>query len=161
MKTVKNNLLVLSIMSFIIVIGGAVYEHLATVPVWSAAPPASLIMYQGGYPVDSAAFWKPIHPTTMLLLIAALMANWKTARRRALLITIGCYLTILVITFVYFVPELISITTTPAGPSTDLLLKSRADNWETLSLVRLGFLLIIAFIITSSLSKPAEQKATK
>ncbi len=70
-----NLLLSLAILSYIIVIGGATYEHLAVVPQWTAAPPASLAMFQGTYGLQAQNFWIPIHPVTLILMGAALIAN--------------------------------------------------------------------------------------
>src|SRR5687768_10544311 len=78
---IKTLLLILGSISFIIVIGGATYEHAAVVPVWASAVPASLAMFQGEYGLAASNFWIPIHPITLALLLAALIANWRTGRR--------------------------------------------------------------------------------
>jgi hypothetical protein len=88
---VRNLLLSLACLSFIIVIGGAVYEHIAVVPRWSVAPPSSLAMFQGPYGLNPAPFWQIIHPITLVFFIAALVANWKTQRRKLILIAFGGY----------------------------------------------------------------------
>ena len=50
-------LLILGSISFIVVIGGATYEHLGIVPVWASAAPASLAMFQGEYGIATQRFW--------------------------------------------------------------------------------------------------------
>jgi hypothetical protein len=60
----KTFLLIFGCISFIIVIGGATYEHAAVVPRWTAAVPASLAMFQGDYGLAPANFWIAIHPIT-------------------------------------------------------------------------------------------------
>src|SRR5688572_28825326 len=101
--------LVIASISFIIDIGGGTYEHLAMVPVWSSAAPASLTMFQGPYAIAAQNFWIPIHPVTISLLTVALLLNWKTDRRNYIAVTLTGYLLVLAITAVYFVPELMSI----------------------------------------------------
>ena len=155
MISFKNIILIAAAISFIIVLGAAVYEHVAVVPRWKLAPPASLAMFQGPYGINTAAFWKPIHPVTLLLLIVALIANWKTARRKLLLIHLSGYLLVLIITFIYFVPELISFMTMPYQQTVDQALVERAYRWETLSLIRLFFIVGLAFTILLSLIKSA------
>lgn len=155
--SLRNILLILATLSFIIVIGGAVYEHIAVVPRWSAAPPASLAMFQGPYGLFPAPFWQIIHPVTLVFFIGALISNWKSARRKFILVSFGGYFLVLVITAIFFVPELISITTTPYSDTIDADLTARASRWETLSLVRLTFLFMLAITLLNSLTKSAEK----
>ena len=151
----SNLLLSLAILSYIIVIGGATYEHLAVVPQWTAAPPASLAMFQGTYGLQAQNFWIPIHPVTLILMSASLIANWRSERRKPIALCLAGYVLVLVITFAHFVPELIAITTTPYSEMIDAGLQARAANWETLSLVRLAFLNIIASFFLMVLTVPA------
>ncbi|SKB71484.1 hypothetical protein [Dyadobacter psychrophilus] len=138
--------------AFISIIGAAIYEHAAVVPVWSIAPPRSLSMFQGEYGIKPINFWMPVHPVTVLLLAAALMANWKEQRRKQILIVLCCYLLILAITATYFVPELIAITTSAYSAAVSGDLAARASTWEMLSLLRLSVLLILAATLLRSLS---------
>ncbi|MBC7874423.1 MAG: hypothetical protein H7Y01_10525 [Ferruginibacter sp.] len=161
MKSTKTILLILASISFIIVIGGAVYEHLAVVPKWKQAPPASLTMFQGEYGLNPGVFWQMIHPVTLALLIAALLANWKTGRRKYIIIPITGYALALIITFFYFVPELLSIIQAPFATVADKSLVARANMWEILSLVRLVYILALAFSLLFSLTKGNENKETQ
>ncbi len=155
---IRTFALILASISFIIVIGGATYEHASIVPVWASAPPASLAMFQGDYALRAANFWIPIHPVTLVLLLAALITNWRTARRKFILLTLGGYLAVLLLTFLYFVPELISITGSPFGQNVDGELTRRASSWEALSLARLGFLIVLAFSLLLGLSRSGERR---
>jgi len=156
---IRNLLLILASISFITVIGGAVYEHLALVPVWSSAVPASLSVFQGEYRLTPEKFWMLIHPVTVGLLIAALVANWTSDRRPLIVSTLAGYLIVLGITFFYFVPELMDLTQTPFSETVDAALTDRANRWETLSLVRLGFLVILAMTLLSALAKPFDTRS--
>lgn len=157
-KSFPNILHILASIAFITIIGAAIYEHTAVVPVWSAAPPQSLSMFQGEYGLQAVNFWKPVHPVAVLLLAATLMANWRKPSRRHLLIALGGYVLILVITAAYFVPELIAITTSAYSPDVSSDLTGRAKTWETLSLVRLSGLLMLAVVLLYGLSLKAEDK---
>lgn len=139
MKSIKTILLILASTSFIIVFGGAVYEHMVVVPKWKLAPPVSLTMFQGEYGLNPGPFWQTMHPVSFLLLIAALVANWKTARRKYIAITLAGYALVFTITLIYFVPELLSIIEAPIGTVPDKGMVARAGTWEILSLVRLAF----------------------
>jgi hypothetical protein len=152
----RTLLLIPACICFIIVIGGATYEHLAVVPVWAKAVPASLTMFQGEYGLAAQNFWIPIHPVTIVLLVVGLIANWRNARRGYIIATLAGYLAILGITAIYFVPELLAITQSTYGATVDADLTRRANLWETLSLVRLGMLIVLAVFLLLGLSKPAE-----
>jgi hypothetical protein len=154
----KNDLFyALTCLCFSIMIGGAVYEHLNVVPKWSAAPPLSLSMFHGDFGLKPEAFWILIHPVNILLFIITLVLHWKTARRKTVLSIFALYVVVLVITRMYFVPELISIITTPFSPAADPGLTQRASLWETLSLVRMGALLLMAVGLFLGLTKPAHR----
>jgi len=151
-KSFSNILLIMASIAFITIIGAAIYEHAAIVPVWSIAPPRSLSIFQGEYGIQPANFWMPVHPVTILLLATAMIANWKQPRRKQILIVFCGYLLILVITAAYFVPELLAITTSTYSAATSADLTVRANMWEKLSLLRLSMLLVLAGILLRSLS---------
>ncbi len=153
MENVRTISLVLAAISFVSVIGGAVYEHLAVVPVWASAVPASLTMFQGEYALAAGRFWIPIHPVTLVLLVAALILNWRTERRGHIIATIAGYAAVLAITTVWFVPELMAITQSAYAQTIDPNLTQRAQTWETYSLIRLAFLIILAINLLFGLSK--------
>lgn len=140
-------------LSFSVVIGAAIYEHVAVVPRWSAAPPLSLSMFQGKYGLNPTPFWMAIHPVTLILLLTAIVLFWKTGSRAHLLITASGYILILLITFVFFVPELVAITGSPMSGDVDVSLTKRAGLWEALSLVRLSVLVVLSIILFLGLKR--------
>ncbi len=156
METIRTLVLILAAISFIIVIGGAAYEHAGIVPVWASVPPASLAMFQGDYAIAPQRFWIPIHPITMLLLITSLVFNWRTERRKYILATVIGYVIVLAVTFLVFVPELIAITQTAYGTTIDPDLARRARTWEIMSLIRLAAMFLLAIVLLYGLSKSGE-----
>lgn len=156
MNSTKDVLLILASICFIIVVGGAVYEHLALIPTWTKAPPVSFGVFHGEYRLTSERFWMYIHPVTLLLMIGALITNWKTNRRRNLTIVLGSYFLILAITTIYFVPQLMKFMETPVQDTVDETLLHSASMWETLSLVRLVFIFGLAYFLLSTLTKSNE-----
>lgn len=153
----KDIIYAITCLSFAIVIGAAVYEHLAVVPKWTASPPQSLSMFQGQYGLNAQAFWKPIHPVTLMLFVATLVLCRKSGRRFNLLVSFTGYSLVLAVTAIYFVPELIAITTTPFSQTADPGLASRAQLWEKLSLARLAFLIILSLILFLGLTKSGQE----
>jgi hypothetical protein len=149
----KSIVYALTCLSFSVVIGAAIYEHIAVVPRWSAAPPLSLSMFRGKYGLNPTPFWKAIHPVTLILLAASIILFWKTGARWHLLITSVGYVLILLITFIFFVPELIAITGSAMSGNADISLTKRAGLWETLSLVRLSVLVVLSIVLFLGLTK--------
>lgn len=156
---IRNLFLILASISFVVVIGGAVYEHLALVPVWASAVPTSLTMFQGQYRVTPEKFWMLIHPVTIVLMVAALIANWASDRRALIIAPLVGYVLVLGLTWLYFVPELMELTQAAFSETVDAALTARAQSWETWSLVRLGFLFILAITLLSSLATPTDTRS--
>jgi cytochrome bd-type quinol oxidase subunit 2 len=157
----KDILYSLSCLAFAIIIGGAVYEHLNVVPKWAAAPPVSLSMFQGEYGLKPELFWMVIHPLNMLLFIFTLVLHWRSGRRKNIVIVLASYILILIVTSIYFVPELIDITTTALSQTPDPELTKRASLWETLSIVRLGILVVLAIVLFTGLTKATRLTAVE
>ena len=65
----KNIFYILACISYCLIIGAAVYEHIAVWPVAFSEPPRSLTMFQGNYAIEPALVWKFIHPVTLTLFI--------------------------------------------------------------------------------------------
>lgn len=156
-----NLLYSLACLCFCIMIGGAVYEHTSVVPQWAAAPPASLSMFQGEYGLNPAPFWQSIHPVTLIFLIISLVLNWKGARRNHILYVLIPYFLILVITAIYFVPELMAITNTAFANTVNADLTRRAKTWEILSLVRLAVLIGMAVFLLRGLTKDTSRRLSR
>jgi hypothetical protein len=156
MKSSKNLILILASLSFVSIMGAGIYEAISTTPSWSAAPPQSLTMFQGKYGLNSGLFWAIIHPVTMLLLVAALITNWKNSRRKQILFVFSSYIIILITTLAYFVPELIHIITSPYQDHVDKELHSRAALWEKLSFIRLCLVVLLSVVLLSALTKSTD-----
>lgn len=152
----KDLLYALTCLTFAIIIGGAVYEHLNIVPRWAAAPPVSLTMFQGEHGLNPELFWMLIHPVNLLLIGVTLLLHWRTERRKHLLVVLGSYAAILIVTAIFFVPELLAITKTAYSPVPDTGLMQRAALWEQLSLVRLAVLIVLAMVLFTGLTKKAK-----
>lgn len=157
MSIIKNLFYILLCLSFSVIIGAAFYEHLVIWPRAFSSLPQSLYMFQGEFGLNSAIFWQAIHPITLLLFIVVLLLMWKSERRKNLLIALTGYAIILIVTFIYFVPELMSLINTKYELTVNQDLVNRGSTWELLSIIRLFFLIILAFILYSGLTKDAQR----
>lgn len=146
-------------MAFSVIIGAAVFEHLAVWPQMYAAPPQSLTMIQGEYGLNGGRFWMIIHPVVLSLFIIVTILTWKTERRRNVWIPFAGYLLIMVVTTIYFVPELMAIGATPFNETIDAGLQQRGRLWINLSLLRLTVLVILGVYLYIGLTRASEKVA--
>jgi len=132
--------------------GAVVYEHVALVPVWAAAPPASLTMWRGEHRVRSERFWIIVHPVLVVLLVVAIATSWSNdAARGWLWFAFGTYAVVLVVTRLWFVPELLRLTLGPDGSIAPDEWRRRARRWEVASLVRGVVVLAVAAPLLAAL----------
>lgn len=155
----RTLLYLLACISYCLIIGAGVYEHLSTWHIAFSEPPRSLMMFQGEYAIRPDAFWRFIHPLTLILLLVTLALNWRTARRKNILITVVTYVLMIIATFSYFVPELMHIIKTPFADTVDPDLQHRGHLWISLSLVRLTFIFASACVLLHGLTKPDSNPA--
>ncbi len=154
--TIASVLVQVSTVGWGVLCGAMIYEHLAVVPSWAAAPPASLHMWTGEYRVKAERFWMSIHPLLLLLLGASLVAAWgETARRDWIGVALGVYAVIIATTAVWYVPELMKLTRDPAAPIPPDQWRHRARRWEVLSWVRGALVLANAYPILRALTVSA------
>ncbi len=146
MHNAKQLLLILCICFWAILIGGIVYSHVVYLPPYLGHLPESNSLIRGDYGLHEENFWMRIHPVIILLSILTLVLNWKLKSRRVLIgAGFGIYVLALVVTALYFVPELKAFAAQdPAVSSAEW--KERGAQWLNLSLVR-GCFLFAAFVL--------------
>ncbi|MBX2934289.1 MAG: hypothetical protein KF825_08585 [Ferruginibacter sp.] len=115
------------------------------------------MMYQGNYALQAEPFWKFVHPVTLVLLLVTLALNWKTERKKYILFTLVIYIIALIATFIYYVPELKSIIGMPYSATVDAAMQKRGSLWITLSLIRLTFIFVSAFVLIMGLTRPEKK----
>jgi hypothetical protein len=142
-----------------ILLGGIVYSHIAFFPVYLSDLPNSAVVVNGKYAINEAPFWMTVHPLLILSLIIAVALNWKfKARRKLIALSFGIYIVALIVSAVYFVPELIAFAKSPESnlPASEWL--ARGHRWHNLSLVR-GVWCFLGFVpLLIALSNSADEK---
>lgn len=150
-------LLMLAIILWGTLLGGVVYSHLVFFPVYLSDLPGSAVVVNGPYRMNEGIFWVIIHPLLILSLAAALVFNWKSSGRRKLIaISFVVYVTVLLLSLFYFVPELALFRNSAQStvPATEWLARGRL--WQRLSWLR-GVTMYLAFIpLLIALTKPAD-----
>lgn len=130
--------LMLSITLWGVMLGGNVYSHLVYFPVFLSHLPESAVVVNGEYGLHEATFWMALHPVLLLSLIVSLAANWRHPfRRKMIALTLGVYIVVIVVSALYFIPELGRFASSPLKPEvTPVEWFDRGVRWLRLSWLR-------------------------
>lgn len=142
-------------------LGGIVYSHIVYFPPYLSDLPKSAVIVNGPYALEEGTFWMMIHPVLILSLIIALISNWRIIKRRKLiLISFVLYAIVLIISALYFIPELMNFKNSPTSgiPASEWL--SRSHRWMICSIIRGTFMYIGIIPLFVALTKPATIKTT-
>jgi hypothetical protein len=147
--------LMLSIILWGTLLGGVAYSHLVYFPVYLSALPDSAVVVNGAYGLSEGIFWMIIHPLLILSLIVSLALNWKLkSRRKLILISFAVYALVLVVSQLYFVPELGAFKHSPESSLSAAEWLARGQRWQRLSWLR-GAVCYAAFVpLLFALTKP-------
>ena len=99
--------------------GAGLFQALFVMPEYFADPPASLRRFQAD---RSFVFWLPLHGLALVSLVLALIVQWDTPRRAAIVVAAGCYVLTWAITLAFFIPGVIRFNKVDADgpPSAEL-----------------------------------------
>jgi MFS family permease len=115
--------------SYLIQLGAGIFALSVIGRVLVAAPPRSFAMLEGSYGYDSSAFWEVMPAITAVLLLVALIANWKTRRRGLLLAVLAIFVATGVIMGAVIGPMLSEIVAGGYQDAVDPELQRRAFMW--------------------------------
>lgn len=147
--------LFLAVMLWGTLLGAIAYSHLVYFPVYLSALPNSAVVVNGTYGLNEVPFWVLIHPLLILSLVVALALNWKfRPRRKLILISFAIYIVVLVISQIYFIPELVAFKNSPESSLSSAAWLARGQRWQRLSWLR-GVVCYAAFVpLLLALTKP-------
>jgi len=130
--------------AYFIMNGAQLWETAIMIPAWTAAPPESLFFFKGPYGVDFKNFWIIVHSTHELLLIIALIFNWKFKKTRNLmLLLLVAHVAVRVWTLQYFAPTIIEFQNIELQSMVDPALVEKATEWRNLNYLRVGIFFLI------------------
>ena len=148
--------LMLAVILWGTLLGGITYSHLVYFPVYLSALPDSAILVRGPYGLHESKFWLTVHPLLILSLIVALVLNWKfEARRKSILVSFAVYFLMLVVTQIYFLPELAAFAQSPESNVSAAEWMGRGQLWQRLSWIRGGVMYTAIVPLLFALTKPA------
>jgi hypothetical protein len=147
--------LMLSIVLWGTLLGGIAYSHLVYFPPYLSALPDSAVVVNGPYGLHEGRFWMTIHPLLILSLIVSLALNWRMrARRKLILISFVVYALVIVISQLYFIPELIAFERSPESSLTPAEWLARGQRWQRLSWIRGATMYAAILPLLLALTKP-------
>jgi hypothetical protein len=143
-------------------LGGIAYSHLVYFPVYLSALPDSAVVVNGPYGLHEAIFWITTHPLLILSLVVALVLNWKyRSRRKLILISFAIYFLVLVVTQIYFLPELAAFQQSPESTVSPSEWLARGQRWQRLSWIRGGVMYAGILPLLMALTKPATNESER
>ena len=135
-------------------IGAQLYALSVVASTVSAAPPRSFAMLQGEYGYNSSAFWNTVPTITFVLFVIALVANWKTSRRKLLLLALTLFVVGGLVAGLYLEPIFDEMKAVGFRDQVDPVLQSRAARWYALDWTVWGLGAVAGVILLLALIRP-------
>ena len=136
------------------VLGGFAYSHLVFFPVYLSELPRSAVVVNGPYGLTDGRFWALVHPFLILSLMVTLIANRKSLPRRNLvLVSCAIYFVGLVVTMLYFFPELMAFQASADSSVSPAEWLVRGTMWQRLSWIRGGMMYVGFLPLVLALTK--------
>lgn len=127
-----NITLMASVVASFIQIGAQLFALVVIASTVAEAPPRSFALFEGQYKYDSSSFWNTLPPICFLLLIVALIANWKTQRRKLLLLALSVFIIGGLLMMFVVEPDFEEMKAIGFRNEVDPVLQSRAARWYAL-----------------------------
>jgi hypothetical protein len=120
-----------------------------------SAPPRSFAILEGPYRYDSSAFWEIVPPITGVLFLVALIANWKTDRRKLILGAFTLFVIGGVVAGVYLEPMFAKMIAVGYQNAVDPELQARAATWYAMDWGVWVVGLVAGIALLCALARPA------
>ena len=118
------------------------------------APPRSFAMFQGEYGYNSSAFWSTVPPITFLLLLIALITNWKTRRRKLLLFALTLFIIGGLVAGFYLEPMFADMIAKGYSDKVDPTLQKQAARWYAIDWIVWGHGVVAGLALLLALIRP-------
>jgi len=123
----------------------------------SKAPPRSFAIFTGEYPYDSRAFWDTLPMITMVLFVIALIANWKTARRKFLLLTLALFIVGGLVAGLYLEPTFDNMIARGYADHVDPVMQKEAATWYMVDWASWALGFVASVLLLVALVHPADR----
>lgn len=139
--------------------GAQLFAVMVVVGTVTQAPPRSLAMYAGEYGYNSAPFWEVVPAIILLLLLVALAANWRTARRRFVISAVGAFVLAGLFAALVAGPLQAELLATDFADSVDPALTALAARWHRLDWAAWALALVPGILLVSAIFVPPSAPA--
>ena len=152
-----NVTLAAALSSCFIQMGAQLYALIVIAGTIAKAPPRSFAMFEGQYGYDSSAFWNTVPPITAILLLVALIANWKTVRRKLLLFAIAMFIVGSLMAGFVVEPVFAELIAIGYSDQVDPALQARAAKWYALDWTLWGAAALAAVALLLAFMRPVNR----
>ena len=146
-----------------IMVGATVYQQMVIIPEFTRVMPDSMIGLANSH-IKPSNFWaSPILGISSLLLpVLAIVTNWKTPRRKWLLLSVGFNIAASVFTVIYFYPRLKIMGLFGEPPTTDIsLLVTTIHQWIFADHFRFWLTVVPCFLFALKSATVSASKVTE
>ncbi len=150
--------LIALIVSYFLQFGAQLFAIAIIVRTVIAAPPRSFRLFEGPYAYDSSAFWNIVPVLTLVLFVAALIANWKTQRRHLLLGAFALFVIVGAVAGFYLEPTFAALRAIGYSDRVDPELQRRAATWYTYDIGAWVLGLVGGVVLLVALARPAAHR---
>lgn len=146
--------LMAAVASTFIQIGAQLFALVVVASTVSKAPPRSFAILQGEYAYNSSAFWSTVPMITFVLLVIALITNWKTGRRKYLILSLTLFILGGLVAGLFVQPIFDEMKAMGYRDEIDPVLQSRAATWYFLDWTVWGTGLVAGLALLIALIHP-------
>lgn len=140
-----------------VLLGGVAYSHIVYFPVYLGHLPESAVLTNGEFALHEENFWLLIHPMLLMSLSFALWINWRDKyRRNRIALTSAAYVLVLVISSLYFIPQLREFRDSQRSSISVEDWHARGERWQHMSWLRGGTLFLCIAPLLLALAKPED-----
>lgn len=150
--TIANLSLIPALVGALLQAGAQLFAIAVVVGTVTAAPPRSLAMYGGEYGYNSGPFWEVMPAVTFGLLLIALVGNWRTRRRRFLLVAVALFVAAGLFTVFVMGPVQQAVVEVGYSDTVDEALRLQAARWHLLDWVAWALTLSTGVVLAAALA---------
>lgn len=151
-STIANVSLIPAVVGALLQAGAQLFAVAVVVRTVTVAPPRSLAMYAGEYGYDSGPFWDVMPTVTLGLLLIALAGNWRTPRRRLLLMAVTLFIAAGLFTVFVMGPAQDAVVGVGYRDAVDETLRVAAARWRVLDWASWALTLGTGVVLAASLA---------
>jgi hypothetical protein len=147
-----NLTLIAAVVGALLQAGAQLFAIAVVVATVTKAPPRSLAMYAGEYGYNSGPFWEVMPTVTLVLLLIALVGNWRTPRRRLILAALALFIAAGLFTVFVMGPAQEAVVRVGYSDAVDEALRVQAGRWHMLDWASWVLTLSVGVVLAASLA---------